>query len=133
MDPAMEARLPYEDEAALSHRSRPLTLDIIQASELVLTMEFAHHMRILDRWPEEADRVFGLYQFVEGLEQGQLSGVTAARIEQVRRAVRSNSMMWDIDDPYRRGDRAARACAIQLDDLVRRLGLGLGLQPTTEG
>ena len=132
MDPAMEAQLPFEDDEALSHRSRVLTTAILRASDLVLTMEFAHHMRILDHWPDAARRVFGLRQFVDGLERVSASGPASERVAQVRDAVAPNSMMWDIDDPYRRGARAARACAAQLDDLVLRLGVGLGYQPIAE-
>src|SRR5690606_36496373 len=101
--------------------------------DLVLTMEFAHHMRILDRWPDAVHRVFGVRQFVDGLARVTVAGgPSEARMEQVRDAVAPNSMMWDIDDPYRRGSRAARACADQLDDLVLRLGVGLGYQPVPE-
>src|SRR5690606_14649942 len=49
MDPYMEAQLPFEDARALAHRSRVLTRAILDGSDLVLTMEFAHHVRILDQ------------------------------------------------------------------------------------
>ena len=132
MDPAMEVLLPFEDEEALAHRSRVLTSDILRKSDLVLTMEFAHHMRILDQWPDAVRRVFGLRQFIDGFERVSASGSSGERVAQVRDAVAPNSMMWDIDDPYRRGSRAARACADQLDDLVLRLGVGLGYEPVAE-
>lgn len=132
MDPAMEVLLPYEDDEALSHRSRPLTSEILDTSDLVLTMEFAHHMRILDRWPDAARRVFGLRQFVDGMERVSMSGRAGARVAEVRTAVAPNSMVWDVEDPYRRGPRAAQACATQLDDLVLRLGIGLGYEPIPE-
>ena len=32
-----------------------------------------------------------------------------------------NSMTWDIADPYRRGEKAARECADQLDDALARV------------
>lgn len=132
MDPAMEVLLPFEDEEALAHRSRILSAEILRESDVVLTMEFAHHMRILDQWPDAVGRVFGLRQFVDGLERVNASGPPADRVALVRDAVAPNSMMWDIDDPYRRGPRAARACADQLDELVLRLGVGLGYKPIAE-
>jgi len=89
-------------------------------------------MRILDQWPDAVRRVFGLRQFIDGLERVSASGSSGERVAQVRDAVAPNSMMWDIDDPYRRGSRAARACADQLDDLVLRLGVGLGYEPIAE-
>lgn len=132
MDPAMEAELPFDDVDAHAHGSRVLTAQILAASDLVLTMEFAHHMRILDQWPQFASRVFGLGHFVDGLARVSPSGQPAERIAQVRAAAAPNSMMWDIADPYRRGSRAARACARDLDRLVLDLGRGLGYQPVTE-
>lgn len=132
MDPAMEVLLPFEDEEARTHRSRVLSSEILEASDVVLTMEFAHHMRILDQWPDAVHRVFGLRQFVDGLERVSASGSAAERVGHVRDVVAPNSMMWDIDDPYRRGSRAARACADRLDDLVLRLGVGLGYEPIPE-
>jgi protein-tyrosine-phosphatase len=132
MDPAMEAELPFEDEAALRHRSRVLDGAMLVESDLVLTMEFTHHMRILDRWPEHAPKVFGLRQLVDGLSEVGSAGSAQDRLAGAIAAVRPNSMMWDIADPYRRGRRAARRCADELDDLVLRLGLGLGYEPVAE-
>lgn len=132
MDPAMEAELPFEDEAALAHRSRVLSAEILEGVDLVLTMEFAHHMRILDQWPSAADRTFGLRQFVAGLGRVTPAGAVKDRIAQTRDAVAPNSMTGDIADPYRRGSQAARSCARELDGLVLDLGRGLGLEPVAE-
>jgi protein-tyrosine phosphatase len=132
MDPAMEAELPFEDEDALTHRSRSLTGEILARAHLVLTMEFAHHMRILDSWPHATGRVFGLGQFVDGLGRVAPTGSSHERIAQVGRAVAPNSMVWDIADPYRRGSQAARTCARDLDALILALGVGLGCQPIAE-
>lgn len=132
MDPAMEAELPFEEVDALAHRSRALTAEILDESDLVLTMEFAHHMRILDQWPYAADRTFGLRQFVDGLSRITRTGSATDRIAEVRDAAAPNSMMWDIADPYRRGSRAARACARELDGLVIEIGRGLGYEPIAE-
>ncbi|HHU08996.1 MAG TPA: low molecular weight phosphatase family protein [Intrasporangiaceae bacterium] len=132
MDPAMEAQLPFEDDEALNHRSRVLSAEILDASDLILTMEFAHHMRILDAWPDSAHKVFGLRQFVDGIPSG---GLPSGPEESIRRAadlVTANSMMLDIEDPYGRGQRAARDCAGRLDRLILGLGVGLGCQPVPE-
>ena len=132
MDPAMEAELPFDDEAAHLHRSRTLTGSMVSSSDLVLTMEFAHHMRILDQWPEADSKVFGLRQFVDGLPGTVSNGSPVERVSHAREQVAPNSMMWDVADPYRRGRRAARRCADELDDLVFRLGVGLGYEPVAE-
>jgi protein-tyrosine phosphatase len=132
MDPDMEAELPFDDEAAISHRSRPVTITLVEMSDLIVTMEFAHHMRLLDRWPETASSVFGLRQIVDALERSGANGSARERILQARSVSQPNSMMWDVADPYRRGRRAARRCADELDDLVLRLGVGLGYEPVAE-
>ncbi|KAB7744849.1 low molecular weight phosphatase family protein [Nostocoides sp. F2B08] len=132
MDPAMEAELPFDDSEAHLHRSRTLAEPMIEDSDLVLTMEFAHHMRILEQWPRASARVFGLRQFVDGLNRTPGAGSDLERVSRARQQLAPNSMMWDIADPYRRGRRAARRCAHELDDLVLRLGVGLGYEPIAE-
>lgn len=132
MDPAMEAELPFEDAAALAHRSRAVTEQILRDSDLVLTMEFAHHMRIVDAWPELGSRVFGLRQFVDGIGRVEPHGQAWDRLDQVRAVVGPDSMMWDVADPHGRGSRVARACARELDRLVVALGRGLGYEPIAE-
>ena len=115
MDPAMEVLLPYEDDEALSHRSRPLTSEILDTSDLVLTMEFAHHMRILDRWPDAARRVFGLGSC-------RWPGAGAASGAEARSHPRDpGSMMWD-----GRPHRQVRATGMR-DPAGPRLRLGIRL------
>lgn len=132
MDPAMEAELPFEDDEALNHRSRVLTSEILDATDLALTMEFAHHMRILDAWPEARHKVFGLRQFVDAIRGLAAHPGPGDRVSQVAEVVTANSMMLDIEDPYGRGQRAARDCAGRLDRLILGLGVGLGCQPVPE-
>lgn len=132
MDPAMEAELPFEDGDALAHRSRRVTSDVLAASDLVLTMEFAHHMRLLDQWPQANDRVAGLRQFVDALARSAPSGTPAERVSQARAALAPNGMRWDVVDPYGRGSRAARVCARELDGLVLQLGESLGYEPIAQ-
>lgn len=131
MDPAMEAELPVRDGRASAHRSRVLTRQILEASPLVLTMEFAHQIRILDEWPAALGYVFGLRQFVDTLDRWS-ADQEPVRIDEMRKLVAPNSAKWDVRDPYRRGQEAARRCADELDDLLLRLGAGLGLEPKAQ-
>ena len=133
MDPSMEARLPHVDRTVLEHRSRRLTSEVLAGSDVVLTMEFEHHMRILEYWPDAGNRVFGLRQFVAGLSAVQAGESTEERLARAPHRVAPNSIALNIADPYRRGRLAARRCADELDDLVLRLGVGLGYQPVSEG
>lgn len=132
MDPAMEAELPFEDAAALAHRSRAVTEQMLRDSDLVLTMEFVHHMRIIEAWPELESGVFGLGQFVDGLGRAGPLAPAVERVAQVRAVVGPDSMTWDVADPHGRGSRVARACARELDRLVLALGRGLGYEPIAE-
>ena len=132
MDPTMEAVLPRVDRSVLEHRSRSLTSEILMESDLVLTMEFAHLARILERWPDASERVFGLRQFVAGLGDVTTGASAVERVAHARERMVPNSIMLDIADPYRRGRAVARQCAEELDELVRRLGVGLGYEPVAE-
>lgn len=130
IDPAMEAELPFEDPRALAHRSRIIRGELLEESDLVLTMELGHQMRIVERWRDTMAKVHGLRQFVDALAPD--GGSPDQRISATAQLVRPNSMTWDIADPHGRGRRAARACADELDDLVLRLGRGLGYEPVSE-
>ncbi|WP_205248523.1 hypothetical protein, partial [Escherichia coli] len=76
-------------------------------------------------------RTFGIRQFVDGLQRITPTGGALDRVDRARTAASPNSMMWDIADPYRRGSRAARACALELDGLVLDLGRLLGCKPVS--
>lgn len=132
MDPTMEAALPRVDRAVMQHQSRSLTSEDLSESDLILTMEFGHHMRILELWPHSRDRVFGIRQFVAGLSGVQAGGSPAEALAVALTRIPTNSTMLDIADPYGRGRVVARRCAKELDDLVLRLGVGLGYQPVSE-
>ncbi|AQP45786.1 hypothetical protein [Tessaracoccus flavus] len=101
MDPQMAALLEVRGVDASDHASRILTEDILRDASLVLTMEFSHHMAILEKWPWATDRVRGLGQFAKSGQR--------------------NSMVWDIADPYRRGRGAAKKAAQQIDQYLTEI------------
>lgn len=98
MDPLMAAQLEARGADAADHSSRILTEGILRDADLVLAMEFSHHMAILEKWPWASGRVRGLGQFAKSAQR--------------------NSMVWDIADPYRRGRGAAKKAALQIDQYL---------------
>ena len=74
----------------------------------------------------------GLLQFLDAAERLGPIAPQAPELVSHPRAVpklvaaaasiaKPNSMTWDIADPYRRGDKAARECAAQIDDALARV------------
>lgn len=77
-----------------SHRSRPVTRDLLQGYNLVLTMEREQQAALQSAFPEMADRVCLLASMVDG--------------------------DFDIDDPVGRPIEQYRALADELTDVLRR-------------
>ena len=133
MDDAMAEQLRVRGGDPDAHISRALTSDLVDWADLVLTFEFAQHMRILDAWPDQDVKVMGLLQFVDAAERlgTVVPGITEPPTSQPRAVptwvaeaaslARPNSMTRDIADPYRRGEKAARECAAQIDDALARV------------
>jgi protein-tyrosine-phosphatase len=104
MNPEMSALLPAG--AADGFRSRQLTAEVLEGTDLVLTAESVHRRHILDDFPQLHRRVFTLGQFeatvadLPGLSGHDL--VTAAGQRRV-----APTPQHDVADPYRRGKAAA--------------------------
>lgn len=111
IDPEMAAVLAERGVASWSFRSRPVTPALVEGAELVLTMEFAHQMKLLDRWPELAGRVFGLAQLA-------MAGPEVLDRTSLAAELPPNGMSLDVADPYGRGRRAALDCANEMDRLI---------------
>ena len=133
MHDQMAAILREQGGSPEGHVSRSLNWWILATADLVLTFEFAQHMRILDAWPDQDVKVMGLLQFVDAAERlgTVVPGITEPPTSQPRAVptwvaeaaslARPNSMTRDIADPYRRGEKAARECAAQIDDALARV------------
>ena len=133
MDEQMAAILRERGGSPDGHLSRSLNWWILATADLVLAFEFAQHMRILDAWPDQDVKVMGLLQFVDAAERlgTVVPGITEPPTSQPRAVptwvaeaaslARPNSMTRDIADPYRRGEKAARECAAQIDDALDRV------------
>jgi sulfate adenylyltransferase len=101
-----------------SFRSRPVTGDLIDQADVVLTAEASHRARLLEDRPAAFKKVFTLGQFAAsaravdpGLRGRDLIAALASRRVPA-------SPDHDIADPYRRGDEAAARAAVQMEDLL---------------
>ncbi|WP_239456483.1 adenylyl-sulfate kinase [Nocardioides solisilvae] len=93
--------------------SRPLSRDVVEGADVILTAESTHRAFLLEEHPQAFRKVFTIGQFAEAAKQSDLRG--RALVEELgrRRAVPDASL--DVPDPYRRGPEAARACADLID------------------
>ncbi|MDO5499334.1 MAG: hypothetical protein Q4F67_06595 [Propionibacteriaceae bacterium] len=122
MDPQLVAELVQRGGDGSGHVSRCLDEDLLDWADLVLTFEYAHHLRILDHWPARTDHVFALRQFAQAVSEIDRAPLPAAElVATVREVGGTNSMGWDIDDPYGRGRRAARVAAQQIGAAVETI------------
>lgn len=117
IDPNMADLLTERGVRPGLHLSRSVYDDLMDWADLVLTFEYAQHLRLLDAWPRHAGKVFGLRQFAEAIARVSEPDAGPALIEQAQQAAPPDSMSYDIDDTYRRGARAARFAADRIDSL----------------
>jgi sulfate adenylyltransferase len=99
--------------------SQPLTAELIEDADLVLTAEATHRTFILDDHPSSFRKVFTLGQFAEAVRtlSPDLSGRELLQAAGVNRGGAVSKL--DVRDPYGRGPEAAEACAVQIDELLR--------------
>ncbi|PWN04888.1 adenylyl-sulfate kinase [Nocardioides silvaticus] len=122
VDPTMAgvlARRGVGDEQIAAFRSRPLTRDLIQAADLVLTAETVHREFVLEEAPGAFRKVFTLGQFAETVARvaPSVSGHELVTYAGHRRA--SASPQHEIGDPFNRGRAANEEAAHQIDGLLR--------------
>jgi sulfate adenylyltransferase len=106
MDETMGLTLEHDG----SFRSRPVTRELIDSADLVLTAEAAHRARILEDVPSALRKVFTVGQF-EAFAQQEPDLVGRELIEAAGRRRTAADPALDVVDPYRRGDVAAREAA----------------------
>ncbi|TNM44246.1 adenylyl-sulfate kinase [Nocardioides albidus] len=115
--------------------SRPLSGDLIEAADLVLTAEASHRQFVLEEAPSAFRKAFTLGQFAESVERADpgLHGAELVTAVGHRRAGTADH--HDIRDPYRRGRAAAEVSADQIDALLqavlRRLAPAARTTPAT--
>jgi sulfate adenylyltransferase len=107
-------------------RSRPLTDDILDSADLLVTAERAHRQFVLDDHPAAFATVLTLGQ-ASRAATGMAPSPTPERVvaELARRRGRAEAVD-DVTDPYRRGaaaqEAAARLMSAMLDPLLAALG-----------
>lgn len=131
LDALMAQQLTDRGADPAAHLSRPVDADLIAASDLVLTAEFAQRMRLLDAFPERGGRVYGLRQAAQAVTPDAPTGHDFLRL--LARSAPADSMALDISDPHGRGRRAARDCASELDSLLLTLLPALTGTPLATG
>ncbi|WP_246086527.1 adenylyl-sulfate kinase [Nocardioides humi] len=112
--------------------SRPLTDDLIDAADLVLTAEATHRQFVLEEVPGAFRKAFTLGQFAESVARvaPDLRGAELVTAVGHRRAGTADH--HDIRDPYRRGKAAAEVSADQIDALLQAVLRRLAVPSTAE-
>ena len=119
MDETMATTLTPRSLSGDTFVSRPLTADLIEEADLVLTAEAAQRTYILDDHPAAFRKIFTLGQFAESVKAADpaLGGRDLLAAVGQRRSTADPAL--DVPDPYSRGPEAADACASTIDELLR--------------
>ncbi|MDT0215572.1 low molecular weight phosphatase family protein [Rothia sp. ARF10] len=118
MDPAMARELETRGVTDHAHLSRALSGEILAAADVVVTLEFAHRLRITERWPEHAAKVFGLRQLADALTRSTSDEAGLAALDAALAVARPDNLGWDVSDPFAQGAAAARRCAGEIDEAL---------------
>ena len=120
MDDVMAGELSGHDVASTDgFRSRPLSAELIEQADLVLTAESAHRSFILDDHPGQFRKVFTLGQFAEAARAADTDLSGRDLLEELGRRRGNADPALDVTDPYRQGPEAAAATATTIEDLLR--------------
>ncbi|MFW5471860.1 low molecular weight phosphatase family protein [Knoellia sp. CPCC 206450] len=118
MDPAMAHELEARGADGRGHLSRAVSGEILAAADVVLALELAHRLRITERWPEHAPKVFGLRQLADALTRSTADDGGLAALDAALAVAGPDSLGWDVTDPFGQGSAAARRCAAEIDEAL---------------
>jgi len=118
ISPEIAAALPAALDTA-GFRSRRLTPALLDVADLVLTMEAAHRVLVLDEDPALAGRVLTLGRLAELVGTVPEGLDREARLAHLGGAHGRADPALDVPDPYRRGAEAASGCVARLEELLR--------------
>ena len=113
----MRAALPSGVDTA-GFRSRPLTRQILEDADLVLTAEAAHRSLILEDQPQLFRKVYTLGQFAQAVQNAPEGLSRDELLAHVAAARGPADPALDVADPYRRGPEAAAGCVARLEELL---------------
>ncbi|MCD4533755.1 adenylyl-sulfate kinase [Nocardioides sp. cx-169] len=117
MDAVMAEALGRRGIDSAGFVSRPLSPELVEQADLVLTAEASHRTFILQDHPTAFRKVFTLGQFAQAATANDLAGADLLTAVAERRG--NADVGLDVHDPYGRGPEAAEACATQIDELLR--------------
>jgi sulfate adenylyltransferase len=119
MDTVMAGALTERGLSADEFLSRPLTAELIDDADLVITAEASHRAFILDDHAAAFRKVFTLGQVAEVVRTSPdtLTGPELLQALGDRRGASEPHL--DVRDPYGRGPKAAEEAAQQIDELLR--------------
>lgn len=131
MDPPM-AELAASQGDPAAHQARRLSRDLVAEADLILAMDGGHRRYILEEWPE-----FGPKTFLFGHAARKLAdpppGLALDEVAPHLWRHRDARPGDEVEDPYGRGDAAARAAADHIDALLAAVlpALSAAAPPTT--
>lgn len=119
---------------ASDHRTRPLTPELVEEADLVLTMTRAQKRDLLSQLPLAAGKVYTLAEFAEPerwhplVERQERLRQEADRILAELDEVERQLEGMDVADPFGGGEEEYERCAARIEELVkhavRRLASG---------
>jgi protein-tyrosine phosphatase len=113
------------------HVSRPVTDDLLDRSDLVVTMEWRHVVEIVSTRPDVLARTFTLRELVELVPDASLpvDAADGSWLDSVGEGRSARSVLgrdeWDVEDPIGRSRSHYRRCAAELDGLCSELSTAL--------
>jgi protein-tyrosine-phosphatase len=90
------------------HQTAGLTAEKVRWADLILTMEEHHRQRLLERFPDAADKAFVLKEYVAAPAGGTPAAQTG----------RKRAGSYDILDPFGQSAEVYRRCAMELASAV---------------
>jgi protein-tyrosine-phosphatase len=121
VEPLLAAELSRRGVPIGEFSSRPLTMEMVDQADLVLTAARSHRQFILDDRPAAEWRTFTLAQFARTTSQLPDTLTGRELVAACRRVHRPATADDDVADPYRRGPDAAAHAADQIEELLRQI------------
>lgn len=103
------------------HRAQQLDRDLLESSDLVLCMQDWHRTHILEEWPGAVRRVFLLGQAARLLPAVPPEDHRGDAAAWLRAHGGSATAADQIEDPYRRGEEAARVAVDRIQQCLDAL------------
>lgn len=113
------------------HVSRPVTDDLLDRSDLVVTMEWRHVVEIVSTRHDVLARTFTLRELVELVPDASspADATAGSWLDSVGEGRSARSVLgrdeWDVEDPIGRSRSHYRRCAAELDGLCSELSTAL--------